>query len=74
MTFDEWLDEPQTVTTRRERLERFMGMPDDFHRREMLIGWLIGAWNGGVENGNAVPRSEAGLRMDGVPLYAKPAN
>ncbi len=67
--FDAWLDEPQTITTRRERLEHFMTLEDSFHKREMLMGWLIGAWNGGAQSGQKIERNEAGYREDGVPLY-----
>lgn len=72
LTFDEWLDQPQTVTTRRERLDQFMTFEDSRHTRELLMGWLIGAWNAGAENGIPVERTDVGLRADGKPLYTFP--
>lgn len=66
--FDDWLD-GAGGDYKRGRLESFMGMDDNFHKREMLMGWLIGAWNAGAENGETVDRNEAGMRVDGVPLY-----
>lgn len=69
MTFDEWLKEG-TVTTRGERLEHFMGMPDDFTARQMMVSWLIGAWNAGIESGQPLPRDpDTGFRLDGKPFY-----
>lgn len=49
MTFDEWLDQPQTVTTRRERLEHCLNMEDDDLKRDMLRNWVRAAWNEAVE-------------------------
>lgn len=53
MTFDEWLDEPQTGTTRRERFEYCLshvnagmsGTLPDLFREWLRAAWLAGAAN-----------------------------
>lgn len=68
-TFDEWLKEG-AITTRGERLEQFMGMPDDFTTRQMMVSWLVGAWNAGIASGQPVPRDpDTGFRLDGKSFY-----
>ena len=62
MTFEEWLDMEQTVSSRRDRLEHFaykdLGCSQE--QAERLLGWLAGAWNAGTINGLSVERDILG--------------
>jgi hypothetical protein len=60
MTLQEWLDEPQTVTTRRQRMHHFLGERDSHHTREMMLSWLAASWNAGIESGQVVDRDDPG--------------
>lgn len=60
MTFDEWLDEPQTVSTRRDRLKNlvFSQLAANPHQAEMLLAWLAASWNAGADNRVRIVRDE----------------
>ena len=50
MTFDEWLDEPQTLgATRRSRLHKANKF-DRARREWFMLEWLRAAWNAGIEH------------------------
>lgn len=46
MTFDEWLDEPQTVTTRRQRAQHYISAMTRDERMELYFwDWLKEAYS-----------------------------
>lgn len=60
MTFDEWLDEPQTVSTRRDRLTHFTfsQLEATPHQAEMLLAWIAASWNAGADNRLRIVRDD----------------
>ena len=70
MTFDDWLDEPQTVSTRRERITHFtfsqLGATP--HQAEMLLAWLAASWNAGADNRVRIVRDEISGTPHVLPL------
>lgn len=70
MTFDEWLDEPQTVSTRRYRLTHFTfsQLEATPHQAELLPAWLAASWNAGADNRVRIVRDENSGRPHVLPL------